>query len=158
MACHSVITKLILQNRNLYGFWSFYILGYTILCMWNHYITSCALTPWCRVIAYQALGEMRHSDMWEHLQQVSSQFLFNLIYFLCASRPDLGNDTSLPPCQEYVEENPRLQVGPNQWYIIANIAISNTSLPHCQEYVEENPRLQVALPISSQMKEYSSHL
>ena len=25
-------------------------------------------------------------------------------------RPGLGNDTSLPPCQEYVEDNPRLQV------------------------------------------------
>ena len=27
------------------------------------------------------------------------------------SRPGLGNDTSLPTCEEYVEENPRLQVG-----------------------------------------------
>ena len=31
-------------------------------------------------------------------------------YQVC-SRPGLGNDTSLPACEEYVEDNPRLQVG-----------------------------------------------
>ena len=33
---------------------------------------------------------------------------------LCAPRPCHGNDTSLPACEEYVEENPRLQVAPNE--------------------------------------------
>ena len=44
-------------------------------------------------------------------------------YQVC-SRPGLGNDTSLPACEEYVEDNPRLQVG----YTVAQMFESGSFL------------------------------
>merc|ERR1712037_155447 len=75
---------------------------------------------------------------------------------ITCNRPGLGNDTSLPPCQEYVEDNPRMQavVSHLARRLLASLHHPSAGNVWKFPFIPDRRAVQAGVDITSQDREY----